>query len=272
MNSRSTRAFALPLVILLTLVVSVLTAAMLGRQYAQSSGVSRQKDRYSDGHWGLGIREVVDHWLKSMGAKPIRESLGIGGKGLEIELADGTVITVYLRDAQDTLMAESAALSTDDAADLKATLDALREEVPSPAARRSLLRRTGPAGVSLGSGRTELLKAIGRAAAGPIKSDDLYRGLIALRDRPKVTQNDLNALGGELALEEDQKRRLSRLVHVEPSLWYAEVQSRAASDGRLLSRYGGLVLPPSVTTRSRTRSSGLQGRTQFLTWERLEVR
>lgn len=272
MNHR-VRAFALPLVILLSLVASVLIAAMLDRQSGQRLTIARQVRSYQDIHFGRGVREVLDQWIRSVASRSIREMLAADSKALDVELGDGTTIAVYMYDAQATILVNPAGTSSDDAADLGGILENLRETV-APADLARLTRRNGPASISVLAAPIELLTALARQVAGSGGADECLRELLALRDKPDPAPKDIAELAATLSFEERQRQTFLRLCVVEPTYYKVILDARAADappDSRPLARYEAYVTVARPGAKAKDAAGGLSKSSNFLSWRKLQL-
>ncbi len=267
------RAFALPLVIMLALVASVLIAAMLDRQSGQRLTIARQVRSYQDTHFSRGVREILDKWLGSMANRSIRDLLAADSKAIDIELGDGTTIAVYMYDAQASLRINLAGLTSDDAADLGGILTQLRETLGAGDVAR-LTRRDGPAAISVLSAPVELLTALAHQVAGSQRGDDCFRELLALRDKPNPAPKDLADLATTLNLEERQQQSFLRLCVIEPTYYKIILDARAAGaapDARPLARYEAYVSSARAAARAKESAGGLTKNTNFLSWRKLQL-
>ncbi|MFY7895702.1 MAG: hypothetical protein ACOVP8_05680, partial [Phycisphaerales bacterium] len=102
-RSRRRGGFALPLVVLLTVIAGILLAAMLDRFGTQQTFAQRQLEQYRDHHIARGLQEAMQAWVNSIDTQTqsLKASLGERGKAFDLEL-DGQRVTVYLEDGQGT--------------------------------------------------------------------------------------------------------------------------------------------------------------------------
>jgi hypothetical protein len=153
--------FVLPLVILVIVLVALATAIMLERSGSTIRRTAVQVGEYQDHHASRGIRTVINAWVRQYNATEMRELLDKTGEALEIRLADGSRVTVYLRDGQGTSLAERGALTDATERDeALVLLDALALTVPDQAQRSAFIRDFGPMRVSIASAPREVLAAV----------------------------------------------------------------------------------------------------------------
>ncbi len=267
------RGFALPLVIMLALVASVLISAMLDRQSGQRLTIARQVRSYQEVHFGLGVREVLDQWLRPMANRSIRETLGADSKAMDIELGDGTTIAVYMYDAQASLLVNPSGLGGDDAADLGGALEILKESANAGDVAR-FTRRIGPPGISVLSAPIEVLTALSHQIAGSSGADECLRELLALREKPNPAPKDIADLAASLTLEERQRQTLLRLCVVEPTFYRMILEARASGaspDARPIARYEAYMNIQPPTARAKLAAGALSKRTNFISWKKLEL-
>lgn len=261
------KAFALPMVIMLTAVAGVMIGVLLDRQTAQALSVKRQADEYREHHFGRGAKEIIDYWLRTRGNKPVRELLDESGKALDVTLADGTVISLRLFDAQGTMNADRATLA---AAGVPAPRRAFDELAATAGPRlSSLTRKLGPIEVSLGTAPPEVIAAIVNANVSPEKQSDLAAALIELRGRTSLAPEDLSEALNGIGLENNERDAITRMVAVDPTFFRAILEARTP-DGRTLARYGGYAVIGNMVQRGQG-DAGAR-RTSILAWTKLEVR
>ncbi|MCC6228889.1 MAG: hypothetical protein IT432_06665 [Phycisphaerales bacterium] len=267
MNIARSRAFALPMVVMLTAIAGIMIGVLLDRQSAQALSVKRQADDYREHHFGRGAKEIIDYWLRTRGNKPVRELLDESGKALDVTLADGTVISLRLFDAQGTLNADRATLA---AAGLPAPRRAYDELAATAGPRlQSLTRKLGPVEVSLGTASPEVIAAIVNANISPEKQSDLTAALLDLRGRSSIAGEDLSEALSGLGLDNPERDAITRMVAVDPTFFRAILEARTP-DGRIVARYGGYAVIGSMAQRGKSDSGGR--RTSILAWTKLQVR
>jgi len=273
-SGAGSRAFALPLVVMVTLVVVVIVAAMLSRQETQSVVVAREVEAVRDWHFSRGVREIIDQWLKNKSTGSVRDLLAADGRAFDLVLDDGTRVSLYLADAQGTLLSTVAGLSTDERLDVVGSLDSLRQNAP-PARYTALTRQIGPSEVSLWTAEPEVLNAVSRQAAGPDNGTELARSLEELRrSKERVTMSDIGEIATRLSLPDGKKRALSRMVTPEPSLFRFVLDVKAPNSSQPIARYRGFLL--ARTALGRSGGTGRPGapppRSAFLSWEKVPPR
>ncbi|MBL8760382.1 MAG: hypothetical protein JNL50_03685 [Phycisphaerae bacterium] len=268
MRRVDSRAFALPVVVMLTAVAGVMIGVLLDRQSAQALSVKRQTEEYREHHFGRGAKEIIDYWLRTRGNKPVRELLDETGKALDVTLADGTVISLRLFDAQGTLNADRATLA---AAGMPAPRRAYDELAANVAAARLAVftRKLGPIEVSLGSASPEVISAIVNANVAPDKQSELTAALMELRGHATIAAEDLSGALNGVGLENAERDAVSRMIAADPTFFRAILEARSA-DGRALARYGGYAVIGNMIQRGRA-DAGAR-RTSILAWTKLEIR
>ncbi len=271
-KARSARGYALPLVVMVTMVVITIVAAMLSRQVTQSVIVAREAEAVRDWHFSRGVREIIDQWLKSKASSSVRDLLATDGRAFDLVIDDDTRVSLYLADAQGSLLSSVSGLSSDETLDVVGALDALRSSVGG--ARFAALKRdVGPPDVSLWTAEPEVLSAIGRAVAGP-SGEELARSLEELRRaKDKVTATDLNDIATRLSLPDGKKRALTRMVTGEPSFFRFVLDVRPPHSGQPIARYRGYLLARTVLGRPSAGKPGTPPpRSAFLSWEKVPPR
>lgn len=289
------RGFALPLVVLLALVASLMVAVMLDRSTTQAYMVKRQLDNYRDDHFAKGMQEAIDSWMKSVATKPMLEMLEHDGHAMDLELADGVILKLYVFDAQGSVLTDFAMLQGDSITDaqgvamaysgisveeLQKASKALAEtEQKVRTAGRytpvSLTRRYGSPAVSANSAPDPVLAAVANFASGPELVQQLIDAVnVARADKP-LAANDLADLIAKLQTEPEIRAILQRLLTAQPTFWQLEAR---------LFRVGDLEAPAAVysgyslisgrgnNSRDRTTGGGMTRLSVILDWKRVAER
>ncbi|HZW10670.1 MAG TPA: hypothetical protein VFF69_12270 [Phycisphaerales bacterium] len=269
MSARSDcRAFAMPMVLALVVVVGVMSAVMLERQSAQRMIVSRQLGWYQEHHARLGLQEGIEAWLRALPSGfDVGAALPADGHFLDLELRDGTRAVVFLHERQNAVLTDLAAVedaSVDAAAAIAdAVALAFGEQGPPDG-----LRTVGPAALSAHTASPELLQIAAAALIGDSGSASLFATSL-INDREsnggQCTPSAIGAAAAAAGVENETRALLSRMFTVRPTLYYSTVELRGAGQGPPLARYGGYFVVG--TSRGATGPS----RSAFLTWEKLGV-
>lgn len=278
MNAR--RAFALPLVLLLAMIVTLAGAVLLDMQTDTTRSVNRYAKVYEDHHLAAGMRELLDQWLMTGGN--LRERLEDDGEAFRLELPHGHQIRVLLEDAQGTVLRD---LSTLDgpiaryAQRIVQTLEPLaqaREEVlrtgtlPRGSAGRDaqhdLFRMHGPVAISVNSASEAVLDAVAQASGDPSGAARLIREIrarVARADRTRgISAEDLASAIAESSLEPAHRRELSAILTAQPVLYRMTIETRlGALSTSPTKRTTALVLLPGPNQPAGS------GGTVVLSWE-----
>ena len=268
------KAFVLPLVIIMSVVMTILIVTVLERQGSQQLSLARQAREYRELHFGRGVREVLDMWMRSQASKSVRDALGTDGKALDIQLADGTTLSLFLSDVQGSLLGDTSGLIGEDLQDLSGSQANLVDSV-STYQRALLVRPIGPISVSVMTAPVEVLTAVARQVVGSQYADDLVRGLLELRDKPHAQQSDLSELETTLSLSDQQKRSVERMFAVEPTFFRLRLFAYAAGASSLsapIARYEAFAIIPRPGQQRGSLANEVKRRSTILGWKRLEVR
>lgn len=250
-------------VVLLTMVVGMVIAVGMRRQGAQNLTVSRQAVAYREHHAVRGIQEAIGAWVRMIDARSISESLGDNGHALDVQLADGSTLSVYIHDGQGTALADLTAVSAGMIDETGAMLRSLAASVSEDEFRR-LTRPGGPPAVSAATAPEPVLRAAMRAAMPEQAADDVVRELLNRRaSGEEITRVTINEAVRSSGGGNDGANAALRLLSIEPELWYVRVVIRSPVRGET-ARYGGLV-----QLRSGNRISREDGTGSFITWEDL---
>jgi hypothetical protein len=240
MNLPRRRGFALGIVLLLSVVASVLVGVMLERQLTQSLMVQRQVDRISNHHFERGMAEVLDQWIRSLGARDLREALGEDGLAFALETESGARLSFFLFDGQGTALSDVAGLSGDQRATAVGILARLTKSSGNDLA--SLTRPVGPVAVCAATASEEVLTAVIGSAAADEGAAALASALVSARDQGKIEPAQLKKLIDDSTFENDEKERLHAVLLATPSLWrFAIVPDSNKPEGERV-RYVGWAL------------------------------
>lgn len=243
---RRARAFALPLAVLLSVAATLMAAVMLDRVAAQTLTVQRTLEHYRTTHQSRGLREIVDFWIKSAGRR-ISESLDPDGRALDLQLADGSVVSLFVTDGQGAMLADFSALREEDRQTAALMLAQLRT-LPDPPPDSE--RTYGPVPISANSAAPEVLQAAAVAIAGPDLGAAFATAVLEARAQKTVTSQDLTEACIKAQIEGEPRGRLLRAITAEPSMWKIIADVRGAPAGPLLGRAEMSAVVPANRGRS----------------------
>jgi hypothetical protein len=265
------RGFAMPIVIILALVVTIMAAVMLERQGAQRLSVQRQLNLYRDHHFQRGVREVAGAWTDSLGGQPIDKMIDTDGHALDIELADGGHLSVYLFDAQGSTRSDPRGLNEEEKADAGGVYEqvlAISDGKPNA----MWFRPVGPVKICVASAPREILEAVANYASDGGRAGKRFADeLIDTRERQDLTQADIQTACSAAGLNAEQIQVLNRLVVLKAELWamVIDVYEAGRSSNSPVARYMGRFVPPGA--QSGGPGTSLQTLGKFLTWEELPL-
>jgi len=272
-TSRSERrAFVMPMVLLATVVVGMGVGIAMTRFAAQTKVIARQSRAYNEHHAGQGLQEAIGAWLRQQNGRNIADAIDPdSGHAMDIELQDGSVVSVYLRDGQGTALADLSALSPTQVEEAGIVVKNLAEDV-SPQEYLRLTRAVGPAAISVNTSSETVIRAVAMAVGGA-DGDSFADELLRIRARGSdITRQDITSAIGAAGLSNEQRTAALRMLSTDVSLWAVIVELHAgkgADRGRLISRYGGLArLRVGTARRSGGNPSELG---TFLTWRDLGI-
>lgn len=267
--TRSRRAFALPLVLLLALIVSLAGAVLLDMQTDTTRAVNRHVNVYRDHHLATGMRELLDQWLMTGGA--LRDRLGEDGEAFRLELPRGHEMRIYLEDAQGTALAELSTLGGPIGRLAERVVRNLepvaRGERPTNARGRrrgrpadvdaNVFRVHGPVQISVNSATPAVLDAVAQATGDPGGAARVIREIRARVDRARheggISKEDLAGVLAEAQLDPAHRRELTAILTAEPVLYRMTIETRrGALSTSPTERTTALVLLPAPGTVTGT--------------------
>ncbi len=260
----SRRGFALPLVVLLTVIAGILLAALLERLGTQQTFAQRQLEQYRDHHIARGLQEAMQAWVNSVDTQTqsLKASLGERGKAFDLEL-DGQRVTVYLQDGQGTALAEFAGLSPEEMGTAAEVLDQLRQQDSREA--RQLIRREGPLAVSVRAADERVLTAVARACSSSARAPRVVAELMRVRDDEDFTIATMAEAFTRAGVEGEERVKLMQMLVTEPTLYRGVAEAPRAGGGVI--RYTFNVLIPSGANRARM-SGGVTRPMAVMDWQR----
>lgn len=275
---RRRRAYALPIVVLLALVGTIVVSAILEYVSAQSRSVGRQLSSYEEHHMSRGLREVIGAWMQRARADDIREYLAPDGRAMDLEFRDGSRITIWMRDGQGTALRDLTQLSGPDLDDGRAVLRSIARGASDDARFLELTRAVGPLAVSAHSAEHSLLSMIAEALVTEGDSSKFVSEVISARDAGQLDRAHYQQAMVSAGLTADERTRIERAITLEPTVWSveAEIHRRDARTlgGWVDERYAGLA-PIRRQRGGNTRTTGdistiFQPLGAFLTWEQVD--
>lgn len=271
-HPKARRAFALPMVVLVMVVVGMTISVALSRFSAQSKVVERQIRAYHEHHAGRGLQEAIGAWLRMQNGRDLFDVLDPStGHAMDIELDDGSIVSVYLRDGQGTALSNLTGRTENEISDGAAVLRQLALNV-SQKQYLDMTRAFGPLAISAASA-DELLVTNVCDAIMEGNGSTLADGILETRQQNgRLTRVDMTTISTNAGLSGEQRAMVQRLFATDIELWAVVVEVRAGSGamrGRLVSRYGGIT---RIRLNSgRRNNSNLMELGAFLTWKDIGV-
>lgn len=262
------RAYVLPMVILLSLVAAMFAAVMLERATAQRGTTRRLLDRYQSTHDERGMRELIDQWISSLPSGPLDQLVGIDGHALDVEIPDGSFVSVYIFDGQGTARLDGGRLSEEEGVHADGIANALEAQGAVP---EELWRRVGPAAVSVRSADERVIEAVVSYAMDGEAPASLVREIIRRAESDRFDRPTLGIEAVNAGATSEQRSLLLDLISTDPSLWTVYVERRSAPPSsprsRIISLHKGMAV---VRADASTGGQRLSDQTSFLTWEELD--
>lgn len=266
------RGFAIAMVVMLMVVVGLGVGVALTRFSAQAKTVARQVDRYQEHHLGRGLQEAIGAWLRQQNGRDLLDVLEpTTGHAMDITLADGSQVSVFLRDAQGAALSNLTG-RTDRQIEEGGLI--LRNLVVNTTDEQylKLTRPFGPATISINSAPELVLDAAARVVAGQF-SERLISELETLRGQSvKITRTELTRASTSAGLSSEQRAAALRIFATDIQLWAVIIEVRAGrgmNNGRLIARYGGIT---QIRVNSRNSNSGNPMELgAFVTWKAISI-
>ncbi len=239
-------------------IVGILSAVMLERQAAVTLAVGRQLDGYQEHHGKKGLAEAVEAYLLMLQNVSMADLIEEDPHLFDLELADGSIVSVHFNDAQGRALALPNKLDAKLRDKAEALLFNLQELEPDR--YKSLTRTDGPMAIDAQAAEVSVIRAAARAATNDVDlADRLTDELMRARADHELTRADLGRISTNLEFSADQRLAVTELFTVVPSIWGVRVDLRTPRTGnqpeRLVSAYEGLVQVGSTRARRTGRGN-----------------
>lgn len=269
----SARAFAMPVVLLLSIVASLAVAVMLQRQTVQNRLASREAAFYRAHHVGRGLVEVLGTWVGKLEPGAVAERLGDDGHALDIELETGERIGVWLREVQGSILTDIGGLtgaSLQDAQGIIAAMEQIARQIGE--VHEGWTRRHGPVAVSVNTAPEPVLLAVATfATGGDPATESFVRDLLRQRQRAALAEIEIIAAARDAGFSPEVQHRLRRLLTALPELWELRVDvfPARAESGPPQARYRALIQLHRSRPGRGTDIRALLPGGEFLSWEQV---
>ena len=262
----------MPMVILLMVVVGLSMSLAMRRITAQQLVVNRQINAYYEHHSGRGLQEAIGAWLRQQNGRNLNEVLEPNtGKAMDITLDDGSIVSIFLFDAQGTMLSDLSSVGSNQIQEVGTALKNLAESV-SPDEYLRLTRPFGPSAVSIHTAPQSVILANAQAIAGNLGvrlADDL---MLQRDSGEEITRQSLIETATRAGVNSEQRAAVLRMFATDVQIWGVVVEvrgGRGLSKGRLLARYGGVTRIRSNSGRRSSSNSMEIG--AFYTWKDLGI-
>lgn len=215
-STQTRRGFAMAVVLLLVMTISISIAAMMHRYGAQQRTVQRQIAEYHMHHDMFGVQAITLQRLSRMTASEVRQVADSGEVAFGFALPGGKQVAVYIEDGQSAALVSAEGVDDDTT---RLFYQGMLNRLPDD--RPDLLRVAGPPEISLNSAPEELIYAL----FGP----DLERAAEdVIRQREREGTIDRNAV--REALVDDgasvqAQQAFNTLLITNPSLWRLRIET-----------------------------------------------
>jgi len=276
-NREAHRAFALPVVLMVSLALATLITVLLDRFGSQTRSVSGIVRSYESYHAGKGLHQLFEAWLRNSNSARLSGKLGENGLALTAQLSEGLTpyansaetVKLYLADGQGAILAEPGSLPAEDVALAQAIINAAKDldaaggttassSGSGDAAEGAIARRQfGPIAVSLKSATPRTLRAAVSGATAGEKVDEIVAELLKARDDLNVASTAVSEIANKAGLTGDARANLLKVITVDPTMWTitADVSADRLIGGGLLMRYKGTALVGASNNNATTARS-----------------
>lgn len=264
------RAFALPLVVILSMVATMAIAVMLERQGHQTRSTIRQLRWTQDRHLERGVREVAGAWLTGA-TRRLNDIAKNGGHALDLTMDDGRVIRLDIEDAQGSVLSVLDGVPENEMPFAEGAYESILQVSDDPATLERLTRTVGPAAISAVKAPEVVLVAAAAPMIGDGQAAAMARDIVLARDAAEGTTGTqwLRQVIAEYFTEMEDRRTMQRLLVAEPNLWRLRI-TVLDGRGRVGSMYEAVVHVDGREIRQRADSGAFTPLGPFLLWRRLD--
>lgn len=268
-NRHTNRAFALPLVVILSMVATMAIAIMLERQGQQTRATIRQMRWTQDRHLERGVREVAGAWLVGA-SRRLNEIAKGGGHALDLTADGGRTIRIDIEDAQGSILADFDGVSEAELPFAQSAYESILGRASDEALER-FTRPVGPVAISAMTAPEEVMGAALAPMIGDGQASAMARDIVLAREDADTSRGTqwLRRIIADYAPEMEDRRTMQRLLVGEPNLWRLRISVQDGR-GRLGSMYEALVEVDGREVRQRADSGAFTPLGPFLLWRRLD--
>lgn len=275
----SRRAFVMPIVMLLALIVGLLSSIILARA-AQRSGVVRdQLEGYRASHRDRGVKELVGAWLMYSASQDLVAMTGggpAGGEAFTVRIGRDETVSVRIEPAQTRARINPIGLNVSDGR-LAREVEAILRERFGEAGLRQRTRTVGPATIDAARAQDDVLEAFAQAALAdiePIDAETAGRFVSQLRrleTEAGIDASNVRTAGDAIGLKANARDRLAMLLGTTPTMWritatwVGKDPARPAFDRREV--FEGLI---NISGQTQSGFGAQHPRELFLEWGRAD--
>lgn len=258
------RAFALPMVVLLSLVGSIAVTFLLSASTSSSLTVRRQLDRYADHHAARGLQEVLSQWLAGVTVDNIDQFVSPEGLAFDLEFEGDSRVRIFLSDGQGTARLNPSRTGLVTLDDLGPRVIETLEDIVSPNELEKFTRPVGPVTISAKSAPPEVLDAVlGTVVPGPA-ARSIAREFLSARDRGLFRRMEFTTIIDKAGLDDEARATLYTVLTVDPEIWMVRIEIEHKGEN--------VDTIYALTHIHRGRGSSLEPNNQLLTWDRVSAR
>ena len=270
-TTRGRRAFALPLVVILSMVATMGIAVMLQRQGQQTLSTIRHMRWTQDRHLERGVREVAGAWLTGA-SRRLNDIASEGGHALDLLMGNGRTIRLDIEDAQGSILSTFEGVPESELPFAESAFEAILQRAADAEVLEGWTRSVGPAAISAVSAPEEVIAAAASTFVGDSQASAMARDIVLAREDAGGLSGSqwLRQILAEYVTELEDRRTLQRLLVAEPELWRLRISVLDGRD-RLTSMYEAVVHVDGREIRQRADAGAFAPLGPFLLWRRLEA-
>ncbi len=274
------RGFAMPVVVLLALMTSLVVVLLLNRDAVRHLDAENELESYIDEHRQRGVRELIALWLQFSGQQDLESLIASDGLVFTLDYSGGRELRVWLVEAQSAPLVDPEGLDPKqpvaEVIPLGVQRDIARRTAEALGGRAELVGRSaGPLAVSLSGASDEAIRALVVAVlVNEALALEYSNQLLRFRnERTEYTRPELLNLARDAGVEENLQTRLTALWTTLPSLWSVRAElvgPGAAGREKTIARYEATVFIPREETTNSLLTGSEHPSAWFLEWRKLD--
>lgn len=274
-HDKCRRGFALPMVVLLSVVGTLMLGALMMRSSGQRLAANRQVAAYQRLHMQRGLQEVVSAWLKTVQRLDLAKTITTQDEAITLTLSNNREILVWVYPAQWRVLGQITGLAGGEMDDARIARDMAIKIAPAndPA---KYLRTVGPLAMSLSDTPIVIVRAVVEGILDAQSATEIVEIVQRLRaSGENITMAQFSRDVVNTTIEPTDRGRINRLFTDQPTLWEIRVEVRVPPqpgfEPVVWARYAGTTVIASGNRGRSNQEFTFSPLGDFLEWREVEL-